>query len=107
MNNSGIVRNRAKIEGAITNAILFSEIIEEFGSFTAYIWKFVKGSTMQPRRKSIVDLPCQIPESQALSKDMKDRGFKFVGPTVMYSHMQATGLVNDHTVDCFRCKQLT
>lgn len=101
MQSSGIIRHRGKIQAAVDNALLFMDIRKEFGSFDAYIWQFVKGKTLQPKRKSILELPCQTTESNALSKDLRARGFKFVGPYVMYAHMQATGLVNDHTVDCF------
>lgn len=95
-----------KIQSAVTNAKLFLDIQKEFGSFDAYVWQFVGGSPLQNRRTSIRDVPAETPESQALSRDLRKRGFKFVGPTVMYAHMQATGLVNDHTIDCFRYSQL-
>ena len=100
MQNAGIIRNRAKIQAAINNARHFEKVREEFGSFTAYIWQFVNGKTLQPKRKSIKEVPPVSPEATALSLDLKRRGFKFLGPTVIYAHMQATGLVNDHTVDC-------
>ena len=101
MDDVGIIRNQLKIRAAISNAQQFLEIQKEFGSFDRYIWGFVGGKTIQNSRRSIKEVPCSTEESVALSKDLKHRGFKFVGPTVMYAHMQATGLVNDHTVDCF------
>lgn len=100
----GIIRNRLKVRSAVTNAQLFLAIQKEFGSFNKYIWSFVGGKTIQNRRKSIKDVPPETKESRALSEDLRKRGFKFVGPTVMYAHMQATGLVNDHIIDCFCCK---
>lgn len=102
----GIIRNRLKVESAVTNARLFLAVQEEFGSFDKYIWRFVDGKTKQNRWKSLKEIPATTPESDALSKDLKKRGFKFVGSTVIYAHMQAAGLVNDHTVDCFRYKQV-
>ncbi len=101
MKNPGIIRNRAKILAAINNAKQFIEVRKEFGTFDTYIWKFVKGKPLQPKRKSIAELPSVSEEAVTLSQDLKRRGFKFLGPTVVYAHMQATGLVNDHTVDCF------
>lgn len=101
-----IIRNRLKIVSAVNNAKLFLEIQKEFGSFDVYIWQFVNGKPIQNAWKSIKQIPTETTESQALSKDLKKRGFKFVGPTVIYAHMQAIGLVNDHTVDCFRYSQL-
>ena len=102
----GIIRNKLKVAGAVVNARLFLEIQKEFGSFDKYIWGFVNGKTIRNKRETIKDLPPETAESQALSKDLKKRGFKFVGGVIMYAHMQATGLVNDHTVDCFRYKQV-
>lgn len=102
----GIIRNRLKIEGAVNNAKHFLEIKKEFGSFDKYIWQFVNNKPILNHRKSTKEIPAQTKESQALSKDLVKRGFKFVGPTVMYAHMQALGLVNDHTMDCFRYKVL-
>jgi len=96
-----IVRNRLKIASCINNAKLFLQIQKEFGSFDKYIWQFVKGKTIQNKRKTIQEIPQESEESRALSKDLVKRGFKFVGPKVMYSHMQALGLINDHTIDCF------
>lgn len=106
MHDEGIIRNRLKILSAINNAKLFLNIQKEFGSFDRYIWGFVNGKPLQPHWCSLQEIPKEIPEAMALSKDLKKRGFKFVGPTVMYSHMQATGLINDHTTDCFRHNQL-
>lgn len=104
--DTGIIRNTLKIESAVNNAQLFLGIQEEFGSFDEYIWRFVNGKTIQNEWKSIQQLPAETKESLALSKDLRKRGFKFVGPTVMYAHMQAVGLVNDHTVDCFRHSEI-
>lgn len=106
MKDAGIIRNRAKIEAAIGNAKRFLEVAAEFGSFSAYIWSFVGGKTIDGKRKSLKDLPAITPEAETLAKDMKRRGFKFFGPTVCYAHMQATGLVNDHVRDCFRYRQV-
>ncbi len=106
LNDAGIVRNRLKIESAINNAKLFLEIQKEFGSFFNYIRPFTE--KLKPaRRKTLKDLPAATPESEALAKDMKKRGFKFLGATVLYSHMQATGLVNDHLISCYRHKEVT
>ena len=102
MNDPGIIRNRLKIHSAINNAKLFLEIQKEFGSFDHYIWQFVKGKPIVNHWKTKEEIPAETIESQNLSKDLKKRGFKFVGSTIMYAHMQATGLVNDHTTDCFR-----
>jgi len=98
----GIIRNRLKITAAITNAQKFLEVQEEFGSFDKYIWSFVGGRPIENQLASMKHLPATSTESDALSKDLKQRGFKFVGPTVIYAHMQAVGMVNDHLVDCFR-----
>jgi DNA-3-methyladenine glycosylase I len=106
MQNAGIVRNRLKIEAAPKNARAFLAVQEAFGSFDAYVWRFVGGKPRQNRWKAMRDVPATTPESDALSKDLKQRGFAFVGSTVIYAHMQATGLVNDHVVDCFRHRQL-
>jgi DNA-3-methyladenine glycosylase I len=100
----GIVRNRLKVRSAVTNAKAFLAVQEEFGSFSDYIWRFVDGTPIQNRHRKDSDIPATSPESDALSKDLKRRGFKFVGSTIMYAHMQATGLVNDHVVGCFRYK---
>ena len=101
MQDAGIVRNRQKIEAAIGNARGFLEIQEEFGSFDAYVWPFVGGAPIMNRWREQSDIPATTPESDALSKDLKKRGFKFVGSTIVYAHMQATGLVNDHLLSCF------
>lgn len=102
MQDTGIIRNRAKILAAINNARCFLEIQKEFGSFDAYIWQFVGSKTIVRSLHHHHDAPATTPESDLLAKDMKRRGFKFLGSTTLYAHMQATGLVNDHTVDCFR-----
>ena len=100
----GIVRNRLKVRSAVGNARAFLTVQKEFGSFSEYIWGFVGGKPIQNRFKKDSDIPATSPESDALSKDLKKRGFKFVGSTIVYAHMQATGLVNDHVVGCFRHK---
>ena len=100
--DAGIVRNRAKIASAIENAKAFLEVQSEFGSFDAYQWRFVGGRPIQNRRRGVRDIPARTAESDAMSKDMKRRGFSFVGSTILYAHMQAVGMVNDHVVDCFR-----
>jgi len=102
VNDAGIIRNRQKIVAAISNARCFLALQEEFGSFDHYVWRFVDGRPIRNRRKKQGDMPATSPESDALSKDLKRRGFSFVGSTIIYAHMQATGLVNDHLVDCFR-----
>jgi DNA-3-methyladenine glycosylase I len=102
MSDRGIVRNRLKIEATINNARRFIELQGEFGSFDAYIWQFVGGEPLVNARRKPADVPATTPESDALSADLKNRGFKFMGSTVVYAHMQATGMVNDHTLDCFR-----
>ncbi len=100
----GIIRNRLKVAAAVTNARCFLDVQEEFGSFDDYIWRFVDGRPIQNRLKSMKDLPATSIQSDALSKDLKQRGFKFVGSTIVYAHMQAVGMVNDHLVTCFRHK---
>jgi len=100
----GIIRNRLKVQGTVINAQKFLEVQKEFGSFDEYIWSFVGGNPIVNSPKTMKDVPATSPESDALSKDLKKRGFKFVGSTIIYAHMQACGLVNDHTVDCFRYK---
>ncbi|MBA2449392.1 MAG: DNA-3-methyladenine glycosylase I, partial [Chloroflexi bacterium] len=100
--DSGIVRNRLKIESAVNNACRFLEVQAAFGGFDAYIWRFVEGRPMKNAWRSLGEIPARTPESDALSKDLIKRGFKFVGSTICYAHMQATGMVNDHLVDCFR-----
>jgi len=102
LQNPGIVRNRLKVESAVTNAQAFIAVQEEFGSFSKYIWRFVDGKPIQNRFEKDSDVPATSPESDALSKDLKKRGFRFVGSTIIYAHMQATGLVNDHVTGCFR-----
>jgi DNA-3-methyladenine glycosylase I len=99
-----IVRNRLKVNSAVTNAKAFLKVQNEFGTFCEYIWGFVGGKPMQSNRNSDGDVPATSPESDALSKDLKKRGFKFVGSTIIYAHMQATGMVNDHVSTCFRYK---
>ncbi len=101
-----IIRNQRKIQAAVQNAQAFLSIQQEFKSFDAYIWGFVKGKTRQNRWTSLRDIPAQTRESQAMSADLKKRGFSFVGPTICYAFMQAAGFVNDHTIDCFRYEQL-
>jgi len=102
LQNPGIVRNRLKVESAVTNAQAFIAVQEEFGSFSKYIWRFVDGTPIQNRFEKDSDVPATSPESDALSKDLKKRGFRFVGPTIVYAFMQAVGMVNDHLVDCHR-----
>jgi DNA-3-methyladenine glycosylase I len=106
MNNAGIVRNRLKIESSIDNAKAFLAVQDEFGSFDYYIWRFVEGHPIQNSRKSIKDVPASTVESDAMSKDLRKRGFRFVGTTICYAFMQAVGMVNDHLVDCFRHSEL-
>jgi DNA-3-methyladenine glycosylase I len=102
MRDEGIVRNRLKIESAVTNAKAFLAVQREFGSFDAYAWPFVGGRPRQNRWRSLRDIPAASPESDAFSADLRGRGFRFVGSTIVYAHMQAVGMVNDHLVDCFR-----
>ncbi len=102
LDDAGIVRNRAKIESAIKNAKAFLEVQEEFGSFDAYQWRFVDGRPVQNRWRTVREVPAHTGQSDAMSKDLKSRGFTFVGSTIIYAHMQAVGMVNDHFVDCFR-----
>jgi DNA-3-methyladenine glycosylase I len=101
-----IIRNRMKIEAAVRNAKAFLEIQKEFGTFDAYCWRFVGGRPKLNRWKTMRQIPATSPESDALSKDLKSRGFGFVGSTVIYAHMQATGMVNDHLVECFRYREV-
>jgi len=105
--DAGIVRNRAKIEASVVNAKCFLALQEEFGSFARYAWGFVGGRPVVKRRRSLRDVPARTEASDALSKNLKKRGFKFVGSTILYAFMQAVGMVNDHTKDCFRCKELS
>lgn len=107
LRDPGIIRNKLKIEAAITNAQAFLKVQEEFGSFDTYIWQFVNRKPMQNRWSTLSELPAQTSESEAMSKDLKKRGFKFVGPTICYAFMQAIGMVNDHTTDCFRYYELS
>lgn len=102
LRNPGIVRNRLKIESAVTNARAFLAIQEEFGSFAEYQWRFVEGRPIVNRWRRIREVPPRSSVSDAFSKDLKGRGFRFVGTTIVYAHMQAVGMVNDHLVDCFR-----
>ncbi len=106
MENPGIIRNRLKIRSAISNAVAFMKIQEEFGSFSDYIWAFVDHKPVVNEWKSMKDLPARTEISDLISKDLKNRGFKFVGSTVVYAHMQATGMVNDHVTRCFRYPEL-
>jgi DNA-3-methyladenine glycosylase I len=106
LQNPGIIRNRLKVLAAVTNARRFLEIQDEFGSFDAYIWRFVEGKPMVRVFRSPEDYPSRSPESEAMSKDLKRRGFRFVGPVICYAHMQAVGMVNDHTPDCFRRREI-
>jgi len=104
--NRGIVRNRLKIASTISNARAFLKIQEQFGSFDAYLWRFVEGRPIQNSWRSIKEVPASTPVSDTMSRDLKKRGFRFVGSTICYAMMQAVGMVNDHTVDCFRWKEL-
>lgn len=102
----GIIRNKLKVNSTVTNARAFIKIQEEFGSFDAYIWSFVGGKSIVKSWKKMSDIPATTAESDTLSKDLKKRGFKFAGSTIIYAHMQACGLVNDHTTDCFRYQEI-
>ena len=104
--NPGIIRNKLKVHASIANARAFLKVKEEFGSFDAYIWQFTGGKTLKNAWTTVAELPARTPESDAMSKDLLQRGFRFVGSTICYAHMQATGMVNDHTVDCFRYNQV-
>ena len=106
LQDPGLIRNRRKISAAVENARHFLAIQDEFGSFSAYIWCFVDGEPIVNEFRTLADLPATSRESDALSKDLKSRGFKFIGSIVIYAHMQATGLVNDHVLDCFRRRQI-
>ena len=105
--NPGIIRNRLKISASIANARAFITIQQDYGSFDAYIWRFVNGRPIVSNWESLAHVPAKTAESDQLSKDLIQRGFKFVGSTICYAHMQATGMVNDHTIDCFRYAELT
>jgi len=106
MNNAGIIRNKLKIKAALNNANAFLRIVDEFGSFDSYIWQFVEGQPVINQWKTIDDIPASTALSDKMSIDLKNRGFKFVGSTICYAHMQATGMVNDHTIDCFRYDEI-
>jgi DNA-3-methyladenine glycosylase I len=106
LGNAGIVRNRRKIEAAVANAEAFLRVQAEFGSFDTYLWAFVGGRPKQHARRTMGEVPVETPESRALSKDLKRRGFAFVGPTICYAFMQAVGMVNDHLVTCFRHREI-
>ncbi len=105
LGNAGIIRNRLKVLATINNAQRFLAVQAEFGSFATYLWQFVGGKPIVNTRRTLADYPATTPESDAMSKDLKKRGFKFMGSTVCYAHMQATGMVNDHMLDCFRCNE--
>ena len=106
MKDAGIIRNKLKIESAVTNAEAFIEVRKQFGTFNKYIWGYVNNRTIINKHKKLSDLPASTKLSDLISKDLKKRGFKFVGTTIIYAHMQATGMVNDHTTDCFRYKHI-
>jgi DNA-3-methyladenine glycosylase I len=106
LSNAGIIRNRLKIRAALDNARAFIKVQEEFGSFDRYIWQFVGGKPIENAWKSMSEIPAQTNEAVQMSKDLVQRGFRFVGPTICYAHMQATGMVNDHEVDCFRYQEI-
>ena len=106
LKNAGIVRNRLKLEAAVTNASAFLAVQREFGSFDTYIWQFVKGKPIRNRWKSVAEIPATTDKSDAMSTDLRKRKFTFVGPTICYAFMQAVGMVNDHTVDCFRYQEI-
>lgn len=103
--NKGIVRNRLKVNSVRSNAQAVIAIQQQFGSFSHYLWNFVNGKTIHNQFQTVADIPAETPLSKTISKDLKKRGFKFVGPTIVYAFMQATGMVNDHTADCFRYSQ--
>lgn len=105
--NEGIIRNKLKINSAVRNARAFLDVQKEFGSFDAYIWQFTNGRTIQNSWKFTEEVPVKTPEAETMSKDLKKRGFNFVGPTICYAYMQATGMVNDHLVSCFRHRELS
>ncbi len=106
LTNDGIVRNRAKIEATVANAAAFVVVQREHGSFDAYLWRFVGGRPVQNAPRTLRDVPAETEQSRALSRDLRQRGFRFVGPTICYAFMQATGIVNDHIVDCFRYREV-
>jgi DNA-3-methyladenine glycosylase I len=106
LKDEGIIRNRLKIAATIENAKRFIEVQKEFGSFDKYIWQFVGGKPINNKYKEVSELPARTEESKAMSRDLKKRGFRFVGPTICYAFMQAVGMVNDHTTDCFRYREI-
>lgn len=106
LQDAGIIRNKLKIRATVTNAKCFLDIQKEFGSFDKYIWQFTNGKTIINKCKTLNNIPVSTPESDAMSKELKKRGFKFVGTTICYAFMQASGMVNDHLVDCFRYKEI-
>ena len=106
LSNPGIVRNKLKVNATVINARAFLTVQQQFGSFESYIWQFVQGESLQNHWLEFKQIPVSTPESESMSKSLKQQGFKFVGPTICYAYMQAVGMVNDHTVDCFRHKQL-
>ena len=106
MQDAGIIRNKLKIKATVSNAICFLAIQKEFGSFDQYVWQFTNGKTIDHKRATHANIPATSAESDAMSKDMYKRGFKFVGSTILYAYMQAAGMINDHLVDCFRYKQV-
>jgi DNA-3-methyladenine glycosylase I len=107
LGDAGIIRNRLKVESSVQNAKAFLKVQREFGSFDSYIWRFVGGRAKVNSWKNLREIPAKTQESEAMSKDLLARGFRFVGPTICYAHMQATGMVNDHLVGCFRHKELS
>ncbi len=106
LKDEGIIRNKLKVEAAVNNAKRFLEVQKEFGSFDSYIWGFVNGKSIKNKFKKMSDLPATTALSDKISKDMKEKGFKFIGPTIIYAHMQATGMVNDHIITCFRYNEV-
>lgn len=106
LEDPGIIRNRMKVQAAVRNARAFLEVQREFGSFDAYMWQFVGGKPRIHRFTTLAEIPAETPESRTMSRDLKSRGFAFVGPTICYAHMQAVGMVNDHLVGCFRHREL-
>jgi DNA-3-methyladenine glycosylase I len=106
LDNPGIIRNKLKVNAAVTNAQAFIRIRKEFGTFNKYIWQFVDHQPLQNSWKNLQEMPAKTPLAETITRDLKKRGFSFVGPTIVYSHMQATGMVNDHTRDCFRHQEI-
>lgn len=106
LDDPGIVRNRLKVNSAVTNAKAFLDVQKEFGSFDSYMWSFVQGKPIRNKWRRLAQIPAVSPEAERMSMDLVRRGFRFVGPTICYSHMQATGMVNDHLVDCFRYSEI-